>query len=1009
MFRNVSFATVMCVGLLGPMVMAQGTGRPPLPPPAGQASPTSQAPPPVQSPTAPTGLPVQTLLASPNRAAEARSDLPLIGYDAFKIDVSAIPPGPVDKSYVLSPGDVVHVRVWGELQLTFQLTVSSDHYLEIPGVLGRVYTADLPLGDVTDRVMRHLATAHAVYFDLENPAASTAFVDVTLGEVRGIQFLVQGEVATPGSYLLHPSLGNLIYAIAKAGGVKDSGSLRNVRIRRGTRTFEVDFYQFLLKGTVDGTELQIRNGDLIFVPLKRKEVTIQGQVRRQGVYTLLAAGHEDLDEMIDYAGGVLPTAITERILIRRSEVNVGTRTISVNLDAEAAAKRQVPLQDQDVVTILASDTRRRDYITLQGNGVPLPGEYQFTPGMRIQELLVRAGGLRPEAYLERAELRRTGPDLRTSYLHVDLRLAAAGNPAHNVVIESLDELTVNSVIDVVGAAGEVSLAGHVKTPGTVPLSSGMRVYDLLFTRAGLQDADFMRDTFLRRGDIIRVVRGTVRTELLTFDLGKLLEGDQAQNLLLQADDKVVIYERNEILGTDRTVTLSGFVRSPGTHSLLQGMRLLDLLRNAGGFEDPDRRRDAYLPRGEIWRIVGRGDRVERELLRFDLGAALGGDPAQNLPLQSGDEVIVYAARDFVETRTVEIDGAVNKPGVYELASNMTMGDLLVKGGGLKDLADPKMADLFRMGATGDGELRLESVAVPLSDTSLVLRNRDRLLVRMRSGYQPTRVIDVSGEVQYPGRYTLSGGAERLADVIRMAGGVLPDAFLEGASLHRRDGTGAEASTRVVLDFARALRSPDSPDNLLLEHGDRLHVTRRSNTVTVVDAVQRPITIAFAKGKGVQYYLQAAGGVTADADAKGVAVVLPSGRYAPSRFLRGPDIVPGSTIVVPSKTGAIRPQAPEPVVVAPPPAPLPPAQAPEVAAPTVSAVPVASWIISGIAGPLTGTCPALAFDIGSSRITSTEATVFVGTPCADLKAGDQLEVTAVRQTERMLVALEIRRR
>ena len=60
-------------------------------------------------------------------------------------------------------------------------------------------------------------------------------------------------------------------------------------------------------------------------------------------------------------------------------------------------------------------------------------------------------------------------------------------------------------------------------------------------------------------------------------------------------------------------------------------RLLDLLRNAGGFEDPDRRRDAYLPRGEIWRIVGRGDRVERELLRFDLGAALGGDPRWSLP------------------------------------------------------------------------------------------------------------------------------------------------------------------------------------------------------------------------------------------------------------------------------------------------------------------------------------------------------------------------------------------
>jgi len=413
---------------------------------------------------------------------------------------------------------------------------------------------------------------------------------------------------------------------------------------------------------------------------------------------------------------------------------------------------------------------------------------------------------------------------------------------------------------------------------------------------------------------------------------------------------------------------SGFVKEPGPHRLLQGMRLLDLLRTAGGFEDPDRRRDAYLPRGEVWRIVGRGDRVERELLRFDLGAALSGDEAQNLPLQSGDEVVVYAARDFVENRTVEIDGAVNRPGVYELASNMTLGDLLVKGGGLKDLAEPKMGDLFRVGATSDGELRLEPIPVALSETSLVLRNRDRL-----------------------------------ADVIRMAGGVLPGAFLEGAALYRRDSPEAATSTRIVLDFARALQSPNSPDNLLLENGDRLQVTRRSNTVTVVDEVQRPITIAFAKGKGVKYYLQAAGGVTAAADADAVAVVLPSGRYAPGRFLRGPEIVPGSTIVVPSKGGVLPQPVPAPPPVVAPPPPEPPR--PEVATPPASE----TQSVFGVVGPLTGMCPALAFDIGTTRITATEATVFAGTPCADLKAGDQLVVTAVRQTDRMLVAIEIRRR
>lgn len=949
---------------------------------------SAQEPVTAQAPASP-----QLFVPGPSRAGEVQAGLPLIGHDAFKIDVPALKPGPVDKTYVLSPEDVVHVRVWGQLQMTWQLVVSAEQYLEIPDVPGRVYIGDLPLGDVADRITRHLATAYASYFNLENPAASGAFVDVTVGEVRGLQFLVQGEVVTPGSYTLHPSLGNLIYAIARAGGVKDTASLRNLRIRRGGRTTEVDFYEFLLRGAVDGNELQIRNGDIIFVPLKRKGVAIQGQVRRPGLYALHATKSEDLETMLEFAGGVQPTANTSRVLIRRSEVNTGTRTLSVNLDEEARTRRQVPLQDQDVVTVLASDTKRRDYISLQGSGVPVPGDYQFTPGTRISELLVSEGGLKPDAYLERADLRRTGADLRQTYMQINLRLAAAGDPAHNVVVQSLDELVVSSVRDVLGVDGEVTLTGHVKSPGAVPLSAGMRLYDLLFTRAGLQDANFMRETYLPRADLIRIVPGSTRQELLTFDLGKLLEGDQTQNMLLQRDDEVVVYERNEVLGTDRFVTLSGFVRTPGSHPLLQGMRLMDLLRGPGGYEDPDRRRDAYLPRGEVWRIVGRGDRVERELVRFDLGAALKGDASQNLLLQSGDEVVLYAAKDFVEERTVEIDGAVNKPGIYEFASNMTLGDLLVRAGGLRELADGKAAELFRVGIGGDGGIALQVIPISLSDTTLTLQNRDRVLIRMRAGYQPGRVVEVSGEVQYPGRYSLSAGAGRVADVIRMAGGVLGGAFLDGASLHRRARDGDGAATRVVLDFERALKSPDSPDNLLLEDGDRVHVSRRSNTVTVVDEVEQPITIAFAEGKGVSYYLQAAGGVTAAADADAVSVILPSGRYAPRRFLRGPEIVPGSTIVVPAKLSS---QA-----SASAPALTPAAPNPSVSQESFAAV--------GVVGALTGACPAVAFDLGAVRVTTTEGTMFVGTSCAGLKAGDSVTVTAMRQTSRVVVALEVSRR
>jgi protein involved in polysaccharide export with SLBB domain len=834
------------------------------------------------------------------------------GYDAFKIDLKDITPGPVGEGYELSPGDKVHLRVWGELQLTFELVVSDDQYLEIPDVPGRVYVGSLTLADVADRLRRHLATAYATFFDLDNPAASAAFVDVALSDVREIRFLVQGEVGTPGSYSLHPSLGNLIYALARAGGVKESGSLRNIRIRRADATAEVDFYEFLMQGTVADRQLRIRNGDVIFVPLKRKEVTIQGEVRRPGIYTLRETGSgpaEDLETLLEFAGGVLPSASTDRLLILRTEMNVGRRTLTINLDTERQAKRRVLLQDQDVIKLVSTNALRRDFVSLKGTGVLVPGEYQFLPGMRISTLLSSAGGLMPEAYLERAELRRMGADMRTAYVQVNLRMAAENHPDHNIPVQPLDELIVYTRRDIEGLDGSVTLRGHVRSGGPVPLSVGMKLSDLLFARAGLQDQDFMRDTYLARADLIRIVPGTTRRQLITFDLGKILKGDPAEDRILQADDEVVVYDRKDILGTDRFVTLSGHFKTQGRHNLLQGMRLVDLLRGTGGYDDPDFRRQAYLPRGEVWRTVERDNRLVRELHRFDLGALLMGDAALNIELQSGDEVVLYAARDFAEAQTVELTGAVNKPGSYELAANMTIGDLIIRGGGLKELADPVTADLFRVAVGANGGVTLESLQVQLEDATFALRNRDRILVRTRAGYQPSRVVQVTGQVQFPGPYTLDAGG-RIADVVRMAGGLLDGAFLDGAALRRG---GAEGS-RIVFDLERALAEARSTDNLLLENGDTLDVPRRSNTITVIDEVLRPITIAFAEGQGVKYYLQAAGGLTAGANPDAVAVLLPSGRYAPKRFLRGPEIVPGSTIVVPPKIVKAPVAAPAPVII-----------------------------------------------------------------------------------------------
>lgn len=988
----------------------------------------AQSQPPTPPPTPPPALPADQVPIQPTDQVPILSSiprvvpLPMIGYDLFKVDVSKIDPGPVEDSYELSPGDEVHLRVWGQLQLTYELVVSPDQFLEIPQVPGRVAVGGLGLREVKERIRLHLATAYAIYFNLETPAASTAFIDVSLAKVRPLRFIVQGEVGMPGSYTLHPSLANVIYAIATAGGVKDSGTLRQIRIRRAGQTIDIDFYDFLIRGTMDPARLRILNGDVIFVPLKRKEVTIEGEVRRPGVYALHPLESEDLDTLLDFAGGVLPSASTDRVLIRRTELNVGQRTLSINLGAERAAKRRVALVDSDIVSVVRTNDMRRDFVELRGQGMLVPGEYQFTPGVRLLDMIKSAGGLAPEAYLDRAELRRTGTDLRETYTALNLRRANQGDPQHNVVLEPLDIVTVFTVGEVRGLNGTIRLTGHVKLPGTVRLSDGMKLSDLLFARAGVQDVDFMKESYLPRGEISRVVAGSTARQLITFDLGKLLAGDDAQDHTLQASDEVRIFNRREIVGGERFVTLTGYAKNVGPQSLLVGMRVSDVLKGPGGFEDPDFRRGAYLPRLDVLRPVARGDRIEKVLRSFNLGALLGGDQSQDLVLESGDEIVVYAAEDFTEQQHVDISGAVNKPGQYELAANMTLADLLVRAGGLQEMADPAVGDLFRIAVGGDGRVVLETQQIQLSDASLVLKNRDRVLVRYRQGFEEARVVRVDGQVQFPGEYALPAGG-RVADVIRMAGGLREEAYLEGAALSR--GTWYQPR-RVVFDLQRALDDASSPDNLLMYDGDRLVIPREANTIRVEGEVRRPVTIAWADGKGVGYYLDAAGGLTADADPNGVTIVLPNGRAAASRFLRGPDIRPGSTITVAPRpspfrqlvqaaeqradtmqppggsTSAAKTTAQPETVPGAAPTPATPGTTSTASTPTDN-------VAQGVVQNLGGACPALAFDLGSLRVTTIESTTFIGVTCSTLKVTDVVEITAVRVSDRVVVATEIRKR
>jgi protein involved in polysaccharide export with SLBB domain len=257
---------------------------------------------------------------------------------------------------------------------------------------------------------------------------------------------------------------------------------------------------------------------------------------------------------------------------------------------------------------------------------------------------------------------------------------------------------------------------------------------------------------------------------------------------------------------------------------------------------------------------------------FDLANALA-NPAQAPVLHAMDTVRVFSRFDFENPPTVSVLGDVRAPGTYRTSGQIHLADAVHLAGGMEPEAQADDAQVFRY--MPDGKAEIFSVALNQalagdSTQNIILEPRDRLLIHKSTNAIQPAVVYVEGEVGSPGRYPLTTNMT-VADLVRVGGGLKPDADTQDGDLTRYEyaGQGQLTGQHEPIAISAAL-SGDPKNNAQLHNGDVVSIRQLPGwddlgaTITLKGEVKHPGTYGIRPGERLSSVLERAGGFLPDA-------------------------------------------------------------------------------------------------------------------------------------------------
>lgn len=469
------------------------------------------------------------------------------------------------KSYVIGPDDQLLIDLTGDNEANYKLKVSPEGTIRLQYV-GLVSVSGLSVEDASSKIRTAMSKT---YSGLKSGRTN---VSITIGNIRSIKITILGEVVKPGSYTLS-SLSTVFNALNASGGPNQNGSFRKIQVIRNNKVIStIDVYNFLLKGIQVGN-VRLQDQDVINIPVYQTRVEMSGEVKRPALYEVLNT--ETLEDVINFAGGFSNKAYTAKIKVLQN-TNKERRITDVN--ADDFLKYNPRNGDKYVVETILD--RYANRVEING-AVFRPGQYELEVGLTLKQLILKADGIKEDAFLSRGYISRLNADNTLALQSFDVDKILKGTE-QDIPLKREDKVTISSIFDLRDEY-KVDIKGEVRAPGSFDYAEGMNVQSLIQMAGGFKEGATPNRIEVAR----RVKNGNANSisaktaDVININISPDLKV-QDSTFILQPFD-IISVRISEGYRVQEQVKVEGEVLYPGIYTITRkDERISDIIKRAGG-------------------------------------------------------------------------------------------------------------------------------------------------------------------------------------------------------------------------------------------------------------------------------------------------------------------------------------------------------------------------------------------------------------------------------------------